>query len=452
MLSHADLEALSCSLPEGVLSLRYAGLFDRERTLIDDMLSRPLPSLLRKRLEIEREASLRTEAEYTVSYDRMLTLLRARSPRFTAEELDALIADGRADWRLREGRVFFHEDCFEALHINALRDIYHTDRATTPEDDRTHAYRREILARMKRDGGLAMRHHIRHTVVPTPAAREPGRRILVHIPLPAETEGQRNLRILDSTPGGFVSDAAQRTISFDTVDRGQDFFVEYSFEAVQPWIPADPAAVLLAQPKAYTGEEGPHIRFTPFLRALAREIVGDEHNALFRARRIYDWITQNVRYSYMRNYLLFDNIPEFAALNRRGDCGVQALLFITLCRISGIGADWESGLGLSPGRVGSHDWARYYVAPFGWLHADLSRGGGALQEAGDEELWDFYARCIGPERVITCTAFQREFDPPRRYLRIDPFDNQSGEIEYEDRGLGSRERRSRRENLGSEVL
>ena len=59
---------------------------------------------------------------------------------------------------------------------------------------------------------------------------------------------------------------------------------------------------------------------------------------------------------------------------------------------------------------------------------------------------------IGPERVITCTAFQREFDPPRRFLRIDPFDNQSGEIEYEDRGLGSRERRSRRENLGSEVL
>ena len=107
---------------------------------------------------------------------------------------------------------------------------------------------------------------------------------------------------------------------------------------------------------------------------------------------------------------------------------------------------------ISPGRVGSHDWARYYVAPFGWLHADLSRGGGALQEAGDEELWDFYARCIGPERVITCTAFQREFDPPRRFLRIDPFDNQSGEIEYEDRGLGSRERRSRRENLGSEVL
>ena len=80
MLSHADLEALSCSLPEGVLSLRFAGLFDRELALIDDMLSRPLPDILRKRLEIEREAARRTEAEYTVSYDRMLTLLQARSP------------------------------------------------------------------------------------------------------------------------------------------------------------------------------------------------------------------------------------------------------------------------------------------------------------------------------------------------------------------------------------
>ena len=452
MLCHADLDALSCSLPEGILSLRYAGLFDSELALIDDMLTRDIPGVLRTRLLIEQEAVKRLRGEYTVPYSQLLTMLQARSAGFTADELDGLIADGRAEWRLVNGRVTFHRDCFDALHINALRDIYHTDCGSTPEDDRSRAYRHEIMARMKKDGGLAMRHHIRHTVSPAPGAREPGKRILVHIPLPAHTDCQRNLRILDASPGGRISDAAQRTISFDTVDSCQDFFVEYTFEAGQCWVEHDPAAVSPGQPSSCTGEEGPHIRFTKLLRELAAEIVGDERNALLKARRIYGWITKNVAYSYMRNYLLFDNIPEFAALNRRGDCGVQALLFITLCRIAGIGAEWESGMGLAPGRVGSHDWARYYVAPFGWLHADLSRGGGALQEAGDEELWDFYARCIGPERIATCTAFQSEFDPPRRHLRIDPFDNQSGEIEYEDRGLTGAERISRRENLGSEVL
>ena len=48
-----------------------------------------------------------------------------------------------------------------------------------------------------------------------------------------------------------------------------------------------------------------------------------------------------------------------AGLHRRpvrqdppGDCGVFALLFITLCRIAGIPARWQSGLAVRPGRVG----------------------------------------------------------------------------------------------------
>lgn len=32
-------------------------------------------------------------------------------------------------------------------------------------------------------------------------------------------------------------------------------------------------------------------------------------------------------------------------------------------------------------------------------------------------------------------AFQQPFDPPMEYLRADPYDNQSGEAEYEDGSL-----------------
>ena len=41
----------------------------------------------------------------------------------------------------------------------------------------------------------------------------------------------------------------------------------------------------------------------------------------------------------------------------------MALTFITLCRIAGIPARWESGFAVAPGDAGCHDWARFYVAP-----------------------------------------------------------------------------------------
>ena len=47
-------------------------------------------------------------------------------------------------------------------------------------------------------------------------------------------------------------------------------------------------------------------------------------------------------YSFVRNYYTIPNIPEYAASGGKGDCGVQALLFITLCRCVGIPAPLAS--------------------------------------------------------------------------------------------------------------
>ena len=49
----------------------------------------------------------------------------------------------------------------------------------------------------------------------------------------------------------------------------------------------------------------------------------------------------------MREYYAIPNISEYCAVNQKGDCGVQALLFITLCRMANIPAEWESGLYVS---------------------------------------------------------------------------------------------------------
>ena len=63
------------------------------------------------------------------------------------------------------------------------------------------------------------------------------------------------------------------------------------------------------------------------------------------------------------------------ARNRRGDCGIMALTFITLCRLVGIPARWQSGLSVSPTGVGCHDWAMFYIAPKMCIR-DRAGGGG----------------------------------------------------------------------------
>lgn len=139
-------------------------------------------------------------------------------------------------------------------------------------------------------------------------------------------------------------------------------------------------------------------------------------------------------YSFVRQYATIDNLPEYMATGLKGDCGIYAILFITMCRIAGIPAKWQSGLYATPLDIGCHDWAQFYIEPYGWLYADCSFGGAAWRE-GNKERWNFYFGNLDPFRVPLCSEFQHEFLPPKSWLREDPYDSQSGEAEYEDRGL-----------------
>mgnify|MGYP001030947456 CR=1 FL=1 len=56
-------------------------------------------------------------------------------------------------------------------------------------------------------------------------------------------------------------------------------------------------------------------------------------NALLKARKIYDFITTQAVYRFMPPYLTVTNIPEYFLSGLRGDCGVQAITFVTLCRL-----------------------------------------------------------------------------------------------------------------------
>jgi hypothetical protein len=88
----------------------------------------------------------------------------------------------------------------------------------------------------------------------------------------------------------------------------------------------------------------------------------------------------------------------------------------------------------NPNDPGAHDWCQFYLPSIGWVYADLSLGGAAYRR-GDYDLWNFYFGNLDPYRVPINNEFQVEFDPPKKHCRKDPYDNQMGELEYEDGGI-----------------
>ena len=431
-----DMRYLNVPLPEDLVKLKWGGDYERLIRVIDRRLSdETLPEALKKRLQLERILASRIPSQYPYSYEEALALLRKNIRDFKDEELETLWEENTADWIYINGRVRFHELFLD--NLMKTRDDYGARFLGTLEDNEKNAsLLRENVRLMEEHGGRTVHMRLLTRLSLTPEAEKAcmGKTAHVYMPLPVEYAQVRNLRLLgfEGTAGEPVSvdngSYPQRTARFETVIRGGEVWqTEFEFDNETVFRNPDPSQVLFSQPSFYTGEEAPHIRFTPYLRELTRSVTEGEENPLLAAEKIYRFITSQVKYSFVRSYSTVEDIPEFTAANRKGDCGFQALLFITMCRIAGIPARWQSGLYATPLTVGSHDWAQYYVAPFGWLSADCSFGGSAFRQ-GDEKRRAYYGANLDPYRIPYASQFMHSFSREEEGLRDDPYDNQSGEV------------------------
>ena len=244
----------------------------------------------------------------------------------------------------------------------------------------------------------------------------------------------------------------------ETMTENHEFYVEYSYIHTALYHNTEKPELLPIineqTPEAlidFTKEEAPHILFTPYLKSLTASLTENVSEPLEKARRIYDFITLNLKYTFMPDYFCLENIAESCAKNFTGDCGVFALLFLTLCRCAGIPACWQSGLTAEPDFCGAHDWVRFYAAPYGWLYADPSYGIAAVR-AQNEERRKFYFGNLDACRMVANNAFQAPFTIDKDFWRADPYDNQVGEIETAERGLRYEEFERCKETLLCEEL
>ena len=434
-----DLRYLEVPLPEDLQKMKGHGDFALLQRVIDRRLKTDLPHALKKRLELEREILKRIPENYPYSWDEAKSILQKNLSGFREEELELFWEDNVMEWIYLDGKVRFHrfflDNLFKTRPSLAGRNLF-------PESEEVRNQNFELLdsviRKLKQDGTLRYRFRIRSSLRIAEEALRPGEPVQVHLPIPVEYAQLKQFRLLSASPDPAAiapETYPQRTVCFQTTaGKDREFSVEYEFETHMTYRELEPEKVFGAQPTFYTEEQPPHIHFTPYLRSLASEIVGNETNPLRKARKIYDFITSHVMYSFVRSYSTIDDLTTYAASGLKGDCGIQALLFITLCRIVKVPARWQSGLYATPYHVGNHDWAQFYVAPYGWLFADCSFGGSAFR-TGASERCDFYFGHLDPFRIPAASEFQHEFLIPTGHLRNDPYDNQDGEVAYPDRDL-----------------
>ena len=435
---------LNIGLPEDILRRKMHGDFEGAIRLIDRRLDdESTPQALRSCLIVQREIISRVEMDYPYTKEDAIAIIREHIPNFEETEFDERMDNGRIRWIYVNGEVRIFNRFFQSM-VKADPPFAARAGVTLPGVESTvnknvKGLIDRTIEKMKENGSMTNRIRIRATMKVKDEAFEKGMFIRAHLPIPAQCEQQSEIVIEKMYPeNGQIApiDAPQRTICWEeTMEENHEFMVEYSylhkavFHDTEHMGPSNEN-----QPDFYTQEEAPHIVFTPYIKELVKTLTEGVTDPLEKARIFYDFITLNMKYTFMPAYFGLENIAETCARSYTGDCGVFALLFITLCRCAGIPACWQSGLTAEPDFCGGHDWARFYVAPHGWMFADTSYGTGAVR-LEKEERRKFYFGNLDPFRMVANSEFMAPFTVDKDHWRADPYDNQIGEMETTDRGL-----------------
>jgi len=430
------LQYSGIGLPDDIQHLKDAGYFKEAERLLDLRLLENLPECIRQNYLVQKEILHRLPFDYTYTKEEALLEVQKQIPDFTMEELQHHIDIGRITWHFVDGEMKIIHSFFD----NMVKEGYFDGRLPKKEEAKEENH--EIANRFKRledcarkmmeKGSLDARITMKHSIHLKDEAFIPGETYRIYIPIAAQCLQQSDIKLeKTSCEPTFVSpeDAKQRTVFWETkLDENRTFEIEYSYLYHAPYVNPLEIKASELQPTFDTEEIEPNISFSPLIKALCKELSEGTNDPIEKAHRFYNYITTQCKYSFMPNYFCLDKIAEGCLMNRRGDCGVLALAFVTLCRCAGIPAKWQSGLVADPySGAGCHDWAMFYVEPFGWMFADCSFGGAGYRQ-GSELRHKFYFGNLDIYRCVTVNSYQSDLQPEEKFFRYDPYDNQIGEI------------------------
>jgi transglutaminase-like putative cysteine protease len=446
----------NCLAQEAALTsanrLDLEGHFREAGVLIEHELHNPsLKADYRNQLEFELDRLDRIRKDFPYTEESLFAALKKSVKDLARPEFDQWIREGRFETRDIDGQRFFMSASVSNLFFRNP-ELY--PRRMPPKNNAevelAHWETCEAIkkAALTSSGPYVLPKRFVSTMSVTAEANAApdGEMIRAWLPIPREYPFQNSFRLLSPSPSLLqISDekSPARSAYFEEHARKgkpTSFKLEYEYTSYGVSFQLDPSRVRACdlnntELKKFTSE-APHVVFTPEIRALSQEIIGAETNTCLKAKKFYDWISENIKYSYALEYSTVRNLSDYCRKNRYGDCGEEALLFITLCRLNGIPARWQSGWNTFPGAKSIHDWSEIYLAPYGWVPVDPYMGIYAMRYATSlkpeqqREIRDFYFGGLDQYRMVANSDHNQALAPQKTSMRSDNVDFQRGELEW----------------------
>jgi transglutaminase-like putative cysteine protease len=418
-------------------------------TLASAMEAQGISDGERRELQFERARLDRIRRDYGLTRAELWERLKAAAPDVTVEEFDSWDREGRFDAREIDGeRRYFNSSVSNLFFRHPELEARRVKPRARPEVQT--AYWRDAMAireaalKQGTPHVLEKTFRVRMRVRVKPGAVAAGGVIRAWLPVPRRFPHQDGFVLEGTIPGGAIvapETAPLRSLYLEQAaeeDGSALFEARYRYRARGVFFDLDPAieqSLHLDDSMQKWLGEAPHIVFSEEMRALARSIGQGEIQPSRLARKFYNWISENVRYSYAPEYSTIGNLGEACRRDGRGDCGQAAFLFMTLCRLSGIPARWQSGWSIFPGAETIHDWCEIYLSPWGWVPVDPYMGIYATQYATAltpeqrRDLRDFYLGGLSARRLAVNSEHNQPLTPEKGSIRSDPVDFQRGELE-----------------------
>lgn len=440
----------SCNTSEShyqeIFNSYEAGRFSEARQKIDQVTATYSQSEIAGELEILRDRMDRIELDFSKTEAEIRKELLVYFDELTTAQMNEWETSGKLEMRVIDGtKRYFRNAVPNLFRVDSMAEIVKIKKDGI-YDDPLDAFCLENTASLVKNfqqglptEDMKQKFRIEYTITLQPDAVPANEQIRCWMPYPRESlPRQSNVKLLSVNSGEYqVADNStlQRSLYMEKVSvAGEPTVFSFSaeFETVPQWIPVTPEKVQSYDTSSelyqkYTAERPPHLIFSEEIKSLAREITRDLTNPVDKVKAIYYWIDQNIPWASALEYSTFECIPQYVLENKKGDCGMQTLLFMSLARYSGIPCKWQSGWMLHPGEVNLHDWCEVYYEGIGWVPLDQSFG---LQESEFTNIKEFYISGLDAYRLIVNDDFSREFDPPKKYYRSEPIDFQRGELEW----------------------
>lgn len=434
---------------QAVVVLVDAGRFAEAGQAIDASLARPgIATADAAALRFQRERMRRILLDFTLTADQVEARVRERIPDLTGAEFEAWDADGRFERMTIDGRtLYFNRSPSNLFRLSEAALARRANQAPLPEGpmEAPNEHHRAVLEAAAATGQssvLPRRIRVTQTLAVDADAVPAGETVRAWIPYPRAIPGlQEDIRLLGSTPARHQvapEPTLQRTVYLErpaVAGMPTEFAVSYELTRYAEHHAIDPdgvaAAPITPELAPHVAEQPPHVVFTDDLRAFSRRVVGDETNPYRIARKLFAAVDE-IPWAGAREYSTITNISDYALKAGHADCGQQTLLLITLLRLNGIPARWQSGMVFSDGEYDNlHDWGLVYLAPHGWVPMDVTTG---RFETVPELEW-FYLGGVDAYRIAFNDEWGTAFEPAKAHFRSETVDSQRGEVEWDGGNL-----------------